>query len=207
MKVNRFIIVSFVLILAINLTSSADENDKFDAIKKKIAEAALIKIDFLIEVESKIFEDTDSLYGSLAIASDGRYNAEINNDIYLYDGKVLWEYSAENNQATKKTLKDDEYFENRLIFLKELDRHFKSKVIIPDSTYQLFRMERADKALPDSMYLFIDGEAEAIALIEYFDLNEDLNLVHIENQVLSDSIDPDMFHINLPDSAEIISLP
>jgi len=207
MKMNRKIVLIFISVFALISLSAAGDTDKFDIIKEYLAKAGLIQLDILIEIESDIFEDIDTLTGNISIASDGRYHAKINNDIYLYDGRTIWDYSAENNQATKKVLDENEEYENRLVFLKELDRHFATDTIIPDSTYKMFRLADADEACPDSMEVTISQNPLRISRIEYFDLNGDLNRIFIKNQVLSDSADAGLFRINLPDTVEIIFLP
>ncbi len=186
---------------------TAYSTDKFSLIKNRINSATIVRFDVLITIESRIFNDIDSLTGQILLAKDGRYRAELGGDIYLNDGKTNWEYSAENNQATKRELLEEEITDNRLSFFKDLDSYYKSSPIKQDLIYKLIKLDNSDEALPYSMTVYLTSKTHQISKIEYFDLNEDLNSVYITEEFYEDIIEDNIFDINLPDSVEIISLP
>ncbi len=181
--------------------------DKFTLIKNKIDSAKVASFGVLITIESRIFDEIDSLAGQIILAKDGRYRAELGGDIYLNDGKTNWEYSAENNQATKRELLEGELSNNRLSFFKDLDSYYKSSIVKQDLVYKLIKLDNSDKALPDSMTVYLNNKTHQISKIEYYDLNEDLNSVYITEEYYEDVIKDNLFDLNLPDSVEIISLP
>jgi outer membrane lipoprotein-sorting protein len=179
--------------------------DDFEKIKKQYDSAAMVILEVDIMVESKIFNETDSSRGYIAVTEDGRYITEINNDVYLFDGNCKWEYSAENNQVTKRCPEDDETVDNRLAFIKNLDEYYKTDTIYVDSVYRLTKTGEDDESLPDTLLIYL--RESRLSTIEYLDLNDDMNRVIISKQIVSDSVDADRFRINLPDSVEIITLP
>jgi outer membrane lipoprotein-sorting protein len=182
-------------------------DDKFESIKKDFTSAKLIRFEVAMATVSKVFDDVDSARGEILIADDGRYNARLNDDIYLFDGRCIWEISGVNRQATKQCLKEGEKFENRLFFIKELDKYFSTSVIKKDRQYQLLRNAGSDNALPDSLTVYLNKSGSNITRLEYYDLNGDLNRVYILDREFSDTVSENDFRINLPDSIEVITLP
>jgi outer membrane lipoprotein-sorting protein len=181
--------------------------DRFDQIKNEYSSARMVHFDVVMVTISKIFDQTDSSSGEISIADDGRYYARVGGDIYLFDGRCIWEVSTENNQATKQCLKDGEKFENRLFFMKNLDDYFRSNAVHKNSIYHLIRNKNSINSLPDSMTIFLGGAQNRLLRIEYYDLNGDLNRIYISDDKLSDSINDQIFQIKLPDSTEVITLP
>lgn len=179
--------------------------DNLSKIKKEYAAAEVIKLEMNIIVISSVFEDADTVMAEIVISGDGRYLAKINDDIYLFDGTCNWEYSFENAQVTKRCLKKGEIVENELFFIKDLDRFYSTTVIEKDKTYKLIRVENSKGTLPDSLTLSLDSMN--ISIIEYYDLNDDLNRINIISDTIFDKIDDSLFHFSLPDSVEVITLP
>lgn len=198
-------ILTYLFVILGTGTGGTVSADDFDALKKEYASARMISLNVKIVVESKIFGDADTTVGEIAIANDGRYFAGLSDDIYLFDGKCTWEYSAENRQATRRCLKKGEYFENRLFFIKDLDRYYKTSTGTLDSVYQLIRIVKEDDALPDTLTVYLSESH--LSSVEYFDLNRDLNSIYILGDSILDSVDAGVFELSLPDSVEIIDLP
>jgi hypothetical protein len=195
-----------LLLTAFNfLTADILFADSFDSLKKAYSSARLLNLEAEIIVTSEIFNDIDTVRANLSIANDGRYIAIMDEDMYLYDGTCLWDYSSENNQATKDCIKDGESFENDLVFLKDFDRYYKSSVMIEDSLYYLKKIVKSNNSLPDSLVIYLSGSG--ISAVQYNDLNDDLNQIFITRTIIADTLIPDLFKIRLPDSAEIIVLP
>jgi outer membrane lipoprotein-sorting protein len=184
-----------------------NHSDRFDEIKKGLSDARLVDFEVAATIDSKVFDQTDSSNGQITIADDGRYFARMNDDIYLFDGKCIWEISLENKQATKQCLKDGESFENRLFFLKNLDQYYATSPIKKGKEYFLRRIDKESNSLPDSIKIYLDNSGKKLSRLEYFDLNGDINRVHIIKETISDSIIARRFEINLPDSIEIINIP
>lgn len=181
--------------------------DRFKLIKNKINASVIFRFDVLITIESKIFDDIDSLSGQIILAEDGRYRAELGGDIYLNDGKTNWEYSDENSQATRRELREGEKPDNRLSFFRDLDSFYQTSIIKQDLIYKLIKIDSTAEALPDSMTIFLDKDQPQISKIEYFDLNDDLNCIYLTEEFYEDDINENQFKLNLPDSVEIISMP
>jgi len=180
-------------------------DDKFKEIKDRYSFAGIVSFNIVIIVESKIFDDIDSTTGEISIAQDGRYCARLGDDIFLFDGKCIWEYSAENNQATKQCLKKNEHFDNQLTFIKNLDEYYRTSIVEKDAVYRLAKLDDADESLPETLMVYL--EKTGLSKIEYLDLNNDVNKIYILQEAISDSLTDEPFEINLPDSVEIITLP
>lgn len=203
--ISRYLIL--IAVLYIPSLSTAGKNDLFGKIKSEYASAPMITLKVEMISHSQIFESADSSSGMISIANDGRYCASLDKDIYLFDGRCVWEVSAENKQATKQCLKQGEKFENRLFFLKDLDNYYNARPIKSDIQYLLILKKKRTSSLPDSLNVYLDRQYGAISKIDYHDLNGDFNEVIIKKQSILNAIDDDAFHIQLPDSTEIINLP
>ncbi len=197
-------IVLLLLFFAAAVTLVAGD-DGLAKIKAAYSDAAMVKLNVKIIIFSQIFGDADTTMGEIVLANDGRYYAAINQDLYLFDGKCNWEYSNENAQVTRQCLKEGEIAENRLFFIKDLDRYYASLVIKNNAEYKLTKKEKAGESLPDSMFVYLNKSR--ITSIEYYDLNNDLNQIYLINDSLFDDIADSLFEVNFPDSVEIITVP
>jgi outer membrane lipoprotein-sorting protein len=203
-KIIKTMIYSGCLLLAINIAAG---RDLFSNIKDEITSAKMIRLQAQIIIKSKIFESIDTTSGIISIGDDGRYCAKLDSDIYLFDGRCIWEVSYENKQATKQCLKDGERFQNRLFFLKDIDGYYNSKMIIKDSTYILTLKDKKGSGLPDTLTVLTGGVHNKISMLKYFDLNGDMNEVNFNKLDCYDIVDSAIFEIQLPDSIEVISIP
>jgi len=177
---------------------------ELDSILTRYAAARMINFDIWVVVESDIFGTVDTTHGDITITDDGRYVAYVGGDIYLFDGRCIWEYSRENNQATKDCLEENEIFENELFFIKNLKKYY-MVAHEDEDLFLLVRTSPESSQLPDSMTVTTDEEA--LSELTYYDLNHDLNKVHIKSDSLYETIDREIFEIHLPDTTEIITLP
>lgn len=193
--------------LACLIVPNAFAYDKFEIIKSRLDSAAIVRLDLIITIESKIFEEIDTALGRIYFSENGQYYAKINDDIYLFDGTYNWEFSSENNQATKQKLGLTEQPDNRLSFFKDIDKYYKSTAMEPDRKYKLVKLNETNDALLDSLTIFLNKKGSAISRLEYLDMNGDLNKVYITEEEFLNQPDSNLFKIDLPDSVEIISLP
>ncbi len=185
----------------------AEETGKIYPLMTRFSDAVMIKMQLLIVTRSPIFGNIDTTVGDVKIAADDRYCARFNDDIYLYDGDCIWEYSAENNQVTKDCYDDGEVFENELTALKNLKEHYNLDCMIPDSLYRFYIKPNQNKSLPDSLVVTLDRIPGNLACISYNDLNGDINdIIMLDYEFLDEAITTD-FQVNFPDSVEIITLP
>jgi len=196
-----------ITLAALLLIAAAEAGQKFNSLKDELARANLVELDVSIEIKSNIFGDVDSISGKIVIAEDSRYIAIMDNDKYWFDGNCISEYIWENNQVTKDCLADGEYFESELLFIKNLDRYYSTKEIKTDSLYSLIKIDSLAVSLPDSLKVIFFQDNLDVPILEYYDLNNDLNIVSINQREMFDSIPDDIFNPAIPDSVEIIILP
>jgi hypothetical protein len=180
---------------------------KLDRLKKELENAALVELDIMLIIESDIFDMVDSTDGKVLIADDSRYCASLDDDIYWFDGRCISEYVAENGQVTRDCLGEAEYFESELIFIKSLDRYYKTTAIVDDSLYSLTRKDSQASSLPDSLTLIFRDKDSDNPVLEYYDLNKDLNIVDIRGRRIFDTIPDGVFDPDIPDSVEVIIMP
>ncbi len=182
--------------------------DNLARIKRDLAQAALVSMEVEIEIHSDIFEEIQNSRGEIRVAADGRYRADINDDIYLFDGKSIWEYSKDNNQATKREIKEGEVLTNRLDFIRNLDDYFRTEPITPDRHYRLIKaVPQSESFLPDSMEIYLDNTGKKISRMAFRDINGDLNIIKISRLKALTYSDPSLFRADFPKGTEIITLP
>ncbi|MEW5922737.1 MAG: hypothetical protein AB1746_01980 [Candidatus Zixiibacteriota bacterium] len=197
------VLITFLLfLLCAGITGNTGSLDSLIA---RYADAKMIKLNVHIVVTSDVFGDTDTTAGNITIADDGRYAAYIGNDFYIFDSKCIWEYSYDNNQATRDCLKPGETFENELVFIKNLKKYYRTTDEQKDTLFLLVKKDSVQNQLPDSLYLTLKNAR--LNELRFFDLNHDQNFVYILSDSVMNAIDPSAFNINLPDSAEVITLP
>lgn len=204
MKLNNIkaLLTYILILLAVGISANGSS---LDSVISKYSEAKMLIFDVRIIVFSDIFEDTDTTEGNIVIADDGRYAADIGDDLYVFDGRCIWEYSSENNQATRNCLKPGEMFENELFFIKNLEKYYKTVSEEKDTLFLMVRKDSLHSQLPDSLYLTLNNSR--LTTLKYYDLNHDKNLVHILSDSIFEAVIPSAFDINLPDTVEVITLP
>ncbi len=201
-----FLIILCGLVLAVSGAQS-EETDKIQPLMTRFSDSPMINMNILIITRSPIFGNIDTTVGDVKIAADDRYYARFNDDIYLFDGHCVWEYSADNNQVTKDCYKKGEVYENELTALKDLKAHYYLECMIPDSLYRFKVKPDQNKNLPDSLIVTLDRRPGTLAYFSYNDLNGDVNDVIMLNYEFYDKIDPADFDVKFPDSVEVITLP
>jgi len=204
---NKSFPIYFALLFLLVIFGVVKAENRLDIITKEWSRARMIEFGVLITAESEIFNTVDSSRGKVIIADDGRYYAEIGEDLYLFDGQCIWEMSFENRQATKQCLKEGEKFENRLIFLKDLGNLYKARALVENEVYFLSKNEGSGASLPDSLRLYLSLEKRQISEIIYYDLNSERNHVYLNDVQIFQEIADSAFKFVPSDSIEIIVLP
>jgi len=195
----------FLLISFSSLSLAGD--DLLENIKKDWSAAKLIRFDVLIAIQSEVFNTVDSTSGNIVIAEDGRYRANIGDELSLFDGKCIWEVSFANLQAICQCLKEGERFENRLIFLKDINSYYRTASSIKGDGYLLVKNQGIGEALPDSINLYLDRKAGRVSFLEYYDLNSEKNTVFLHDVKLQSVVEDVIFKYVPSDSIEVITLP
>lgn len=204
MRIKTSVRIALVVCLASAPVSWAD--DRFEAIKAELVEAACTHIRFLSIIESQIFDQVDTAQGEALIAGDGRYRVAVGPDEYLSTKDTLYSYSKRHNQVTVEPLAPDIERLTEVSFVIRLDDFFKTAIIQPDLMYKLIRDDGEAVGLPDSITLYLHPEREAIDRIEYFDINGEMN------RIVFLSIDPmraceeGRFDPSYADSVDVVRL-
>jgi outer membrane lipoprotein-sorting protein len=200
----KTLIISGLLALALASAGSAEQSS-FERIKKDLATAACVSVDFLSILESSIFESVDSADGRAIIAEDGRYRIMLGEDLYLSTGAELYSHSAANNQVTVEPVAPGAV-NTDITLLQSLDESYKTTILQPDSVYSLTRDSSAASGLPDSLTVFMTENLQGIHRMEYYDINGELNRIIIKALTTSEACDTNQFIPSFPDSVEVIEL-
>lgn len=192
-----------LLILCLSLCGTVSMADSFDLIKKNMSEADCVALDFLSVISSDLFDSVDTTRGSAIIAKSGKYDIKLGLDRYSFDSLFSYSYSVENNQVIIESAGLEE---NQVSFITRLDEFYKTAIIVPDSAYFLTRFGETNQDIPDSMIVFIDPVVQKIELIEYFDVNDDLNQIIIIFQDTEADCPSGSFTPVYPDSVERVRL-
>lgn len=185
---------------------AASESGRFDAVKERLASAACVRLDFINIIHSDIFDIVDSTFGSACLASDGRYRVMLGDDTYLYDGTDLHSYSKENNQVVIEAIDPDADAGSEVTFLTHLEEFFETSAPASGNSYRLRRRKHSVGDLPDSMTVILDPEKLQIDRLEFFDINDEFNIIELLNQQLDSACTEADFTPNFPDSVETVKL-
>ena len=205
----RMKIITIVFSVILMALATQCEADSFDRIKERLTTAECVRFDFISIIESDVFDLTDSCTGTAYIARDGRYRMELDSDIYLYEGKLLYSYSVETNQliiekpdtgATGQSTGDE------IGFVANFNEFYETYTITQDLKYRLLRKGDQSSNIPDSMIVFINSKVSELSRIEYFDVNGERNLILFLRQQADSTCTPHAFEPVFPDSAERVKL-
>lgn len=190
----------------IGVAESKSNTDAFERIKTSMSQAGCVEFDFLLTVESSVFEQTDSSLGTAILAADGRYRMAIGPDLFLFDGDNLYSYSEPNNQVVIETPADADEIGREISFITNLDRWYQTRTIKRNYQYSLARKNSVGDAsdLPDSMTVYISEKPEQLDSLVFLDINEDRNVVFFISQSLNDSCGSNSFVPDFPDSADVV---
>ena len=185
---------------------SAVGADCFDSIKAELAEAVCTRFAFLSIIESEVFDQVDSMEGTAYIARDGRFNLVLGADRYLFDGNNLYSYSAENNQVIIEKVEEKKALSKEISFITRLDELYQTQVIKADSLYRLEKKAGVKVGVPDSLTVSVVRYALRLDRLEYYDINDERNVVVILNQQLDTICREREFEPDFPDSVEKVRL-
>ena len=192
------------MVLALSVIAQTD--DDFDRVKSRLAGAGCVRLEFASIIESEIFDLVDSTSGTACLASDGRYHVTLGPDSYLYDGRLLWSFSHENNQVLIETVGDTTGHGREITFVTRLDEFYDTFSLPTRNRYRLLLRPGITGDLPDSMTVVIDGDPPAIRRLEYYDINDEFNRIELLNQQLDSVCADDDFIPAFPDSVETVKL-
>lgn len=179
--------------------------DKFAAIKKALSGAQCVELEFVLVIESDIFDTIDSTQGSALLASDGRFVARLASDVYWQDSSHLYCYSNETNQVTvDKASRGDQG--SSLPLVTHLDSLYVTKVLEKNHSYLLHRRAEIKGDIPDTMTVVIDTITNMITELSFRDINDELNRILIQKQITDAPCDPKRFEPDYPDSADVVRM-
>lgn len=195
-----------ILFISLLALSAGIQADSFQSIKDHLAAAPCVSIDFLSILHSDVFSSVDTQNCSAYLARDGRYLVAIGTDVYLCDNRLLYSYSASNNQVVEQKSDSAAGEARQLAYLTRLDELYKTTILESDKQYKLTRRGKSAGSLPDSMTVTIDKSKGRIVKIEYFDINEERVSIVLLKESLLEKCDESRFMPNFPDSVETVKL-
>lgn len=208
------IVTFFLLLIALLGSGATRADDRFERIKTNLYDAACTEVGFLSILKSDIFDTEDTLEGTAWLAGDGRYYIAVGDDVYLFDGRCRYTYSRSNNQVVIERLDSSVTSSEEVTFLIRLDDYYTTQVLNPDTSYRLSRKPGDGPDIPDSMTVYL-GEAgpagsgeerPEIDRLEFYDINEDLNIIKLLHVRTVAECDRGHFMPAFPDSVERIKL-
>lgn len=192
------------MVLCILLPVLSWAKDSFGRIKKGLSNSECSRFEFVNIVKSTVFDQVDSVYGSILIASDGQYDLALGNDRYTRNNKYLYSYSEENNQVVIEKSSPETDANEQLTFITRIDEFYNTFTVKKDSLYRLIRKDNITSDVPDSLKLIIESDVMRIKQISYYDINEELNTIVIMRQETDLSCDSSHFTPSFPDSVETV---
>ncbi len=180
--------------------------EDFDRIKSDLGRAGCHDFEFIAVLESDIFDQVDSTFGTAYIASDGRYSLKIADESYVYDLKSVYSYSESSGQVIVEKAGGSAATGEEFSFIMFLDECYDTYDTKTKNSYRLIKHSDASVAYPDSLTVVIDPEHLLLKHFEYLDVNEELNRIELLKQQYRPECDCQRFVPDFPDSAEVIRL-
>ncbi|MFQ5452877.1 MAG: outer membrane lipoprotein carrier protein LolA [Candidatus Zixiibacteriota bacterium] len=193
-----------ILTIALLGLSANIFGDSFDKIKKHLSQEGCHSFSFISIITSDIFEQTDTTHGTAYLASDGRYNLIIGDEQFLYDLEYVYSYSISNNQIIIENA--DVAVVDEISFLTKLDEIYETYILNPNKKYQLVKRKNITGDYKDTLTVMIDRKKLLLKQIEYYDVNNELNMIVILKQNYMTDCDENKFEPTFPDSVERVKL-
>ncbi len=202
------IIASVSLLLAVVTSPAERPSDAFSAIKDRLSQAACVEFEFLSMVEMDVFDVTDSAWGRAQIARDGRFYITVGGETYLYDAQYVYTYSQANNQLVIEPAPQNGSVGREISFVTQLDDLYETTTVETNNLYRLIKRDSvaAGGDIPDSMEVGISADKQKLAVLRFYDINEDVNTIRVIEQITYDSCNSAMFTPDFPDSVETVRL-
>ena len=200
---NRIITVAVWCVLGYTGCAMADD---FDAIKDKLSRQGCQYFEFVSVVHSDVFDDVDSAAGIAYLASDGRYNVKIAEDQYLCDGSYRYSYNVGSNQVIIEAASAESETGEEFYFIVRLDELYETRIVELNKRYRLSKRPDAGSEYPDSMDVEINALQHWLKQIEFYDVNEDLNVIRFLKQDYFEQTDAAWFEADFPDTVEKVKL-
>lgn len=202
------VLPGFLCLLGLATTAQGGEKPNlFEKIERRLSSSPQVEISFKHIVVSEFFDTADTLQGKVTFTNDGRYLTDLGQDQYLFDGECLWEYSLTYAQATRNCLEAGQRIDDSFLFFRNFEEYYSITEETTDSVYKLTILPERRGGAPDSLRIVINPGAERIETMEYYDINEELNLLVIGKESFFETIDSLLFSARFPDSVEIIEIP
>lgn len=192
-----------IILLTVSVANAADP---FDTVKRNMAEAACVRIEFLSILESDVFDVVDSIKGTALIARYGRFHVNVGTEEYLYDGTLLQTYSSQTNQVIIEAPSGDLFVGSEIALITRLDDYYRTTAVKPGSEYSLTKIDTSDTQLPPQITVMLNGTTGGIDELIYDDVNGDKNRIVFLNERLSEVCPEDSFVPMFPKTAERIRL-
>jgi len=178
----------------------------FGKIKANLARPGCHLFEFLSIVESQVFDQVDTAEGIAYIASDGRYNIQIADEVYLNDLIHTYSFSESTGQViVEKFDSSSAPTGEEFSFVLKMDEFYET-YSAGKRAYRLLKRDDASAAYPDSLLVRIDKAGLRLEQLEYFDVNEELTRIIVLAQTYQESCDTLRFVPSFPESAEVIKL-
>jgi outer membrane lipoprotein-sorting protein len=130
----------------------------------------------------------------------------LGDDIYLYDGHNLHSYSKENNQVIIEAVDPESDVGREVTFLIRLEELFETESQTTKNSWRLLRRKGTEEDLPDSMVVTINSDRLQIDRLEFYDINDEFNIIELHNQQLDSTCTTTDFVPNFPDSVETVKM-
>ena len=198
-------IITIVVWCVMSIASGAIA-DEFQTVKDNLSRPGCHYFEFVSIVHSNVFDDIDSAHGTAYMASDGRYNIKIADDQYLCDGEFHYSYNVGSNQVIIEPSASGSAADEEFYFIVRLDELYHSQTVETGKRYRLLRREDAGGEYPDSMDVDINAKRKSLEQIEFYDINDDLNVIRFFEHDYFEKGEPAWFEADFPDSVEKVKL-
>lgn len=198
---------SFGMVGMAGVSGAREKPNLFEKIERRLSSSPQVEISFEHIVVSEFFATADTLVGKVTFTSDGRYLTDLGQDQYLFDGECLWEYSLTYAQATRNCLQAGQRIDDSFLFFRNFNEYYSIMEVVKDSLYLLTIVPEHRGGAPDSLRIVLNKDEERIETMEYYDINEELNLMVIGKESFFETVDSLLFMARFPDSVEIIEFP
>ncbi|MBL7075581.1 outer membrane lipoprotein carrier protein LolA [candidate division KSB1 bacterium] len=185
--------------------------DVINKVQYRFKKLKTFQADFKQVFEWKLAGETQILTGKIYLKKDDKFRLETEDQIFVSDGKLIWQYSYLTDQVIVEEIKKtpDSLLPRDLIF--EYPKRFgvESCQRLREGKKRYFLLEMSPlkaEGFIENLKVWVDEKEYITRRIEFVDINENKTVYQLDNVILNSKIDDYLFKFHPPEGAELIDL-
>ncbi|MBM4166510.1 MAG: outer membrane lipoprotein carrier protein LolA [Ignavibacteria bacterium] len=192
----------------------AQTDDAQNILKKLSAKYETINdatFDFSQTIRIGVMKREQSFEGTLMMKRGKKYRIELEQQIVVTNGNIVWSYSKANQQTLIDSMRDDPKNFSPEKILLQVPENFNSIFLktekLDGKQMSVLKLTPKDvRSFIASMKIWFDATDSLMKKAEVIDVNDNFTQYVVKKISLNNNIDDAAFHFTIPEKSEVIDL-